>query len=147
MSCISVSKLHILFTWALYCMWCSQRDADTKVCVRVLESTEWEGVMALLQFYQMECRWSIRQLLLRALSAMCALHATPRAIMLSSVLPMELARYLNICWLKIKWGLHSLKLKMSVILLLILLSCDIKNLTYRYHIEPCWTWSTILVNL
>lgn len=58
-----------------------------------MESTEWEGVMALLQFYQMECRWSIRQLLLRALSAMCALHTTPRAIMLTSVLPMELARY------------------------------------------------------
>lgn len=69
-----------------------QRDADTKVCVRVMESTEWEGVMALLQFYQMECRWSIRQLLLKALSAMCALHTTPRAVMLSSVLPMELAR-------------------------------------------------------
>ncbi|KAF4529400.1 hypothetical protein B566_EDAN003493, partial [Ephemera danica] len=44
-------------------------DADSKVCVRVMESTEWEGVMALLQFYQMECRWSIRQLLLKALSA------------------------------------------------------------------------------
>jgi hypothetical protein len=60
-----------------------------------MESTEWEGVMALLQFYQMECRWSIRQLLLRALSAMCALHTTPRAIMLTSVLPMELARYVR----------------------------------------------------
>jgi len=53
---------------------------------------QWEGVVVLLQFYQMECRWSIRECLLKALSGMCALHTTPRVIMLSSVLPMELAR-------------------------------------------------------
>ncbi|XP_059484381.1 NCK-interacting protein with SH3 domain [Neocloeon triangulifer] len=68
------------------------RDADSKVCIRVLERMQWEGVEVLLQFYQMECRWSIRECLLKALSGMCALHTTPRVIMLSSVLPMELAR-------------------------------------------------------
>ncbi|XP_065343031.1 NCK-interacting protein with SH3 domain [Cloeon dipterum] len=68
------------------------RDADSKVCIRVLERMQWEGVEVLLQFYQMECRWSVREFLLRALSGLCALHNTPRVIMLSSVLPMELAR-------------------------------------------------------
>lgn len=53
------------------------------------------GVTSLIQYYQMEVRWSIRQRLLTAFGAMCSLDKTVVAIILNSVLPMELARYIN----------------------------------------------------
>lgn len=49
-------------------------------------------ISTLIQYYQMEIRWSIRQLLLQAFGVLCSLDKTVINIMLNSVLPSELAR-------------------------------------------------------
>lgn len=43
----------------------------------------------------METRWTIRQLLLQSFGVMCSLDPVVLTIMLNSILPMELARYLR----------------------------------------------------
>ncbi|KDR09746.1 NCK-interacting protein with SH3 domain [Zootermopsis nevadensis] len=67
-------------------------NADANVSRHVLSGDKYQGVTTLLQYYQMEIRWSIRQLLLQAFGIMCSLDTTVVTIMLNSVLPMELAR-------------------------------------------------------
>jgi hypothetical protein len=57
-----------------------------------MSGDNYHGVSSLVQYYQMEIRWSIRQLLLQAFGVMCSLDATVATLMLNSVLPMELAR-------------------------------------------------------
>ncbi|XP_046400238.1 NCK-interacting protein with SH3 domain isoform X2 [Ischnura elegans] len=67
-------------------------DADANVCRLVLCEGELNRISSLIEYFQMETRWSIRHLLLKSLSIMCDLHRTPTILMLNSVLPMELAR-------------------------------------------------------
>lgn len=70
-----------------------QSNADPSISRHVIADEQYHVVFTLIQYYQMEARWSIRQLLLQAFGVMCSLDATVVSIMLSSVLPMELARY------------------------------------------------------
>lgn len=70
-----------------------QSNADPGISRHVIADEQYHVVFTLIQYYQMEARWSIRQLLLQAFGVMCSLDATVVSIMLSSVLPMELARY------------------------------------------------------
>lgn len=67
-------------------------NADPSISRHVIADEQYHVVFTLIQYYQMEARWSIRQLLLQAFGVMCSLDATVVSIMLSSVLPMELAR-------------------------------------------------------
>ncbi|KAK6625063.1 hypothetical protein RUM43_005354 [Polyplax serrata] len=67
-------------------------NADANVSKHVISSDQYAGVLALIQYYQMEVRWSIRQPLLQALGVLCNLDRDIISIFLSSVLPMELAR-------------------------------------------------------
>jgi len=71
---------------------CLQTNADSTVCRHVISSSQYGGVMALIQYYQMETRWSIRQLLAGALQALCDLDEAVISILVTSVLPCELAR-------------------------------------------------------
>ena len=57
-----------------------------------MSDDKYHGVSTLVQYYQMEVRWSIRQLLLQAFGIMCSLDAVVVTLMLNSILPMELAR-------------------------------------------------------
>lgn len=70
-----------------------QTNADANVSRHVLRSDQYNGVTTLIQYYQMEPRWTIRQLLLQSFGVMCSLDAVVLTIMLNSILPMELARY------------------------------------------------------
>ncbi|XP_017793381.1 PREDICTED: NCK-interacting protein with SH3 domain [Habropoda laboriosa] len=67
-------------------------NADANVSRYVLQQNQYNGVNILIQYYQMEPRWTIRQLLLQSFGVMCSLDSVILTIMLNSVLPMELAR-------------------------------------------------------
>ncbi|XP_018043741.1 PREDICTED: NCK-interacting protein with SH3 domain [Atta colombica] len=67
-------------------------NADANVSRHVLRQDRYNGVTILIQYYQMETRWTIRQLLLQSFGVMCSLDPVVLTIMLNSILPMELAR-------------------------------------------------------
>ncbi|XP_062842233.1 NCK-interacting protein with SH3 domain-like [Trichomycterus rosablanca] len=70
-------------------------DADPEVCKRMCRANEFEPVLSLVSYYQMEHRVSLRLLLLKVFGAMCALDAALISTLLNSILPMELARDLQ----------------------------------------------------
>ncbi|KZC14233.1 PREDICTED: NCK-interacting protein with SH3 domain isoform X2 [Dufourea novaeangliae] len=67
-------------------------NADANVSRYILQQDQYNGVNVLIEYYQMEPRWTIRQLLLQSFGVMCSLDSVILTIMLNSVLPMELAR-------------------------------------------------------
>ncbi|KAM3622263.1 uncharacterized protein V6R79_022262 [Siganus canaliculatus] len=70
-------------------------DADPEVCKRMCKANDYENVMSLVSYYQMEHRVSLRLLLLKVFGAMCSLDAALISALLTSILPMELARDLQ----------------------------------------------------
>ncbi|KAK5615198.1 hypothetical protein CRENBAI_004480 [Crenichthys baileyi] len=70
-------------------------DADPEVCKRMCKSNNYENVLSLVSYYQMENRVSLRLLLLKVFGAMCSLDAALISTLLNSILPMELARDLQ----------------------------------------------------
>lgn len=67
-------------------------NADASISRHVISLNHYYSITTLIQYYQMEVRWSIRQLLLQAFGVLCSLDKTVVDIMLNSVLPGELAR-------------------------------------------------------
>lgn len=67
-------------------------NADASISRHVISYDHYHCITTLIQYYQMEIRWSIRQLLLQAFGVLCSLDKTVVDIMLNSVLPGELAR-------------------------------------------------------
>lgn len=67
-------------------------DADAKICRYEMSCDAYNAVNNLVLYYQMESRWNIRKLLLRAFKAMCLLDLTCVDILISSVLPLELVQ-------------------------------------------------------
>nr|XP_061813666.1 NCK-interacting protein with SH3 domain-like [Nerophis lumbriciformis] len=70
-------------------------DADPEVCKRMCKASDYENVLSLVSYYQMELRVSLRLLLLKVFGAMCSLDASLISTLLNSILPMELARDLQ----------------------------------------------------
>lgn len=89
---IALKKLIILFSGLLDNLLIPQTNADANVSRYVLQQNQYDGVNILIQYYQMEPRWTIRQLLLQSFGVMCSLDSVILTIMLNSILPMELAR-------------------------------------------------------
>lgn len=71
---------------------CFQSNADASISRHVVSTEHYHVMTTLIQYYQMEVRWSIRQLLLQAFGVLCSLDRIVVSIMLNSVLPGELAR-------------------------------------------------------
>ncbi|KAK9711317.1 SPIN90/Ldb17, leucine-rich domain [Popillia japonica] len=67
-------------------------NADASISKHVVSSQQYHVITTLIQYYQMETRWSIRQLLLQAFGVLCSFDKTIVSIMLNSILPGELAR-------------------------------------------------------
>lgn len=67
-------------------------DADAKICRYEMSCDAYNSVNNLVLYYQMENRWNIRKLLLRAFKAMCLLDLTCVDILISSVLPLDLVQ-------------------------------------------------------
>ncbi|KAI7790828.1 NCK-interacting protein with SH3 domain-like [Triplophysa rosa] len=70
-------------------------DADPEVCKKMCRVNEFEPVLSLVSYYQMEHRVSLRLLLLKVFGVMCGLDAALISTLLNSVLAMELARDLQ----------------------------------------------------
>ncbi|KFP67329.1 NCK-interacting protein with SH3 domain, partial [Cariama cristata] len=66
--------------------------ADPEVCKKMCKKNEFESVLSLVAYYQMEHRVPLRLLLLKCFGAMCNLDAAVISTLVNSVLPMELAR-------------------------------------------------------
>ncbi|XP_061474319.1 NCK-interacting protein with SH3 domain [Rhineura floridana] len=90
-------------SWALYedenviCCYLEEllhilTDADPEVCKKMCKKNEFESVLSLVAYYQMEHRLPLRLLLLKCFGAMCNLDAAIISALVNSVLPMELAR-------------------------------------------------------
>ncbi|XP_071612036.1 NCK-interacting protein with SH3 domain isoform X2 [Heliangelus exortis] len=90
-------------SWALYedenviCCYLEEllrilTDADPEVCKKMCKKNEFESVLSLVAYYQMEHRVPLRLLLLKCFGAMCNLDAAIISTLVNSVLPMELAR-------------------------------------------------------
>nr|XP_025044351.1 NCK-interacting protein with SH3 domain [Pelodiscus sinensis] len=90
-------------SWALYedenviCCYLEEllhilTDADPDICKKMCKKNEFESVMSLVTYYQMEHRVPLRLLLLKCFGAMCNLDAAIISTLVNSVLPMELAR-------------------------------------------------------
>ncbi|KAJ8975278.1 hypothetical protein NQ317_013678 [Molorchus minor] len=89
------SRLKIIFNELTSCkrgFAATKSNADASISRHVISSDEYHVITTLIQYYQMEVRWSIRQLLLQAFGVLCSLDKTVINIMLNSVLPGELAR-------------------------------------------------------
>lgn len=69
-----------------------QTSADPNICRHVLSSDQYQYVVNIALYYQMETRWELRSRVLIVLQAMCVLDGRIVSILLASVLPMELAR-------------------------------------------------------
>ncbi|XP_053576707.1 NCK-interacting protein with SH3 domain [Bombina bombina] len=67
-------------------------DADPEVCKKMCKKNQFEAVMSLVSYYQMEHRVPLRLMLLKCFGAMCNLDASIISVLVNSVLPMELAR-------------------------------------------------------
>ncbi|XP_076985498.1 NCK-interacting protein with SH3 domain isoform X2 [Tamandua tetradactyla] len=67
-------------------------DADPEVCKKMCKRNGFESVLALVAYYQMEHRVSLRLMLLKCFGAMCTLDAAIISTLVLSVLPVELAR-------------------------------------------------------
>ncbi|KAG5684601.1 hypothetical protein PVAND_013826 [Polypedilum vanderplanki] len=67
-------------------------DADPKVCRYEMSCDAYNSVNNLVLYYQMESRWNIRKLLLKAFKAMCLLDVTCVDLLIGSILPLELVQ-------------------------------------------------------
>uniref|UniRef100_A0A8D2Q379 NCK interacting protein with SH3 domain n=1 Tax=Varanus komodoensis TaxID=61221 RepID=A0A8D2Q379_VARKO len=114
--CHDEQRLQVIFTdlarhkddaqqrsWALYedenviCCYLEEllrilTDADPEVCKKMCRKNDFESVLSLVTYYQMEHRVPLRLLLLKCFGAMCNLDAAIISALVNSVLPMELAR-------------------------------------------------------
>ena len=66
--------------------------ANPRVCLAVVRQDSYDGLNALVEYYQMETRTSIRHLLLQVFSECCSLGAEVVSQLLCTILPVELAR-------------------------------------------------------
>ena len=58
----------------------------------VLSKFKYFYVLNLVEYFQMETRWSLRRLLIEVFMVMCSIDAVIISLMLNSVLPLELAQ-------------------------------------------------------
>lgn len=67
-------------------------NADSRVATHVMAKYKYFYVHNLVEYFQMETRWPIRRLLVENFMLMCSLDSVIISLMLSSVLPLELAQ-------------------------------------------------------
>ena len=68
------------------------QNAPHNASLHVVKRFKYFYVNNLIEYYQMEVRWSLRRLLIEAFLLMCYLDANIISIMLNSVLPLELVQ-------------------------------------------------------
>ncbi|CAG7718964.1 unnamed protein product [Allacma fusca] len=68
------------------------KQADQSISIHVMQRDHYENVHALVLYYQMETRWSIRELLLEVFALISTIDLKAVSVLLNSILPMELVR-------------------------------------------------------
>jgi len=68
----------------------SQINADESISCYEMSCDQYQMFINLVQYYQMETRWSIKRLLLKTFTAACHLDYIIVDILLTSVLPLEI---------------------------------------------------------
>ena len=68
------------------------QNAHSSASLHVLRRFKYFYVTNLVEYFQMEVRWSLRKLLIEAFLLMCYMDAKIISLMLSSVLPLELVQ-------------------------------------------------------
>ena len=68
------------------------QNANREICLHVLGRYKYFYVQNLVEYFQMETRWSIRKVLIETYTLMCSLDPNIVSLMLVSVLPLELAQ-------------------------------------------------------
>ncbi|CAD7090219.1 unnamed protein product [Hermetia illucens] len=66
------------------------KNADEKICCHEMSCDQYQSLINLVQYYQMETRWEIKRLLLKVFTAACHLDHIIVDILLTSVLPLEI---------------------------------------------------------
>ena len=70
----------------------SLQGADREVCRAALARWKYQAVQSLVEYYQMETRWTIRKILIETFTLMCSIDQPVISLMLTSVLPLEVAQ-------------------------------------------------------
>ena len=68
------------------------QNASQDVCLHVLSNNKYFYVENLVEYFQMETRWSIRKVLIETYTVMCSLDKNIISLMLVSALPLELVQ-------------------------------------------------------
>ena len=68
------------------------QGADRQVCRAALARWKYHAVQSLVEYHQMETRWSIRKILIETFTLMCSIDQPVISLMLTSVLPLEVAQ-------------------------------------------------------
>jgi len=68
------------------------QNASPDICRHVLRRFKYSYVQNLVEYYQMETRWSIRKILIETFTLMCSIEKEIISLMLISVLPLEVAQ-------------------------------------------------------
>ena len=72
---------------------CSAMEGTERgVCRAALARWKYHAVQSLVEYYQMETRWSIRKILIETFTLMCSIDQPVISLMLNSVLPLEVAQ-------------------------------------------------------
>eukprot|EP00095_Tigriopus_kingsejongensis_P003296 snap_masked-scaffold355_size198070-processed-gene-0.1 protein:Tk03296 transcript:snap_masked-scaffold355_size198070-processed-gene-0.1-mRNA-1 annotation:"nck-interacting protein with sh3 domain isoform x1" len=72
----------------------SLTNSDRRVSTHVMAKFKYFYILNLVEYFQMETRWALRKLLIENFMIMCSLDPVIISLMLSSVLPLELAQEL-----------------------------------------------------
>ncbi|KAH8387706.1 hypothetical protein KR093_009002 [Drosophila rubida] len=83
------SQLHIAHLLMLFAF-APQNNADENISCYEMSCDQYQMFINLVQYYQMETRWSIKRLLLQTFTAACHLDHIIVDILLTSVLPLEI---------------------------------------------------------
>ena len=68
------------------------QGADRQICRAALSRWKYHAVQSLVEYHQMEIRWSIRKILIETFTLMCSIDQPVISLMLTSVLPLEVAQ-------------------------------------------------------
>uniref|UniRef100_A0A1B0FCZ5 SPIN90/Ldb17 leucine-rich domain-containing protein n=1 Tax=Glossina morsitans morsitans TaxID=37546 RepID=A0A1B0FCZ5_GLOMM len=71
-------------------------NADENICCYEMSCDQYQAMVNLVQYYQMETRWPIKRLLLKAFTAACHLDAIIVDILVTSVLPLEIVEDMKV---------------------------------------------------
>lgn len=72
------------------------QNCDRQISIYVMSKFKYFYIHSLVEYFQMETRWSLRRLLIENFMLMCSIDQPVISLFLNSVLPLELAQVRNL---------------------------------------------------